>query len=294
MTKKQPLLTLASLFALILLTGCAGRAVSELVSLLDAHPPVLAMPYQEPDILPGSLPPDLPFPFTTLPGGELLGSVVDGDGRSGTVLLVAVQSPEDILAYYTPLLSASSFMDTTDARGYNVFFPAQGSSATFCSGQARAVILKIYPREDGANDVHLHYTTDEAVIADTTCAEPILAIEDFPFPTLPALPSASDVAGSRGGGGGGGGQDYGQVGPLGYTAETFFTSSDDLEAVHRYYQDLLAGEGWIMLEESTADDSVESSWDFGYYQTRSWLARLIVSTGDEPDQYRVEFRAVSP
>ena len=51
---------------------------------------------------------------------------------------------------------------------------------------------------------------------------------------------------------------------------------------------------WLLLNQSADDSGATSDWDFGFYATRSWLARLIISPGDEPDQYRVELRAVSP
>jgi hypothetical protein len=294
MMKKSILLVAVGVCIPLLLVGCAGSAEDALLARLDNRPPAPGMPYEDPQALVGFVPGDLPFPFSAPPGGEVLGTVEDGGGLSGTVLLTSGQSAADVRDYYSGLLGGSSFADASELWGYYVFFPPQGEGATFCNGQAGAVVLEITPLEDGTNDVRLHYTTDAEVIGRMTCGQPVLAIEDFPFPYLPAPPAASGDGGSRGGGGGGGGGTDASAGPLGFTAEIEITSDESLAWVNDYYRDLLVGEGWIVIDESSTGDSFETSWDFGYYQTRSWLARLIVSSGDAPDQYRVEFRAVSP
>jgi hypothetical protein len=294
MIKKSIIIIFTLLNSLILLSSCAGNAQGELLSHLNSRPPAPGMPYENPVTLPDSVPDDLPFPFAAPPEGDLLGTVEDENHLSGTILLTAEQSAEAIVDYYTGLLSGSSFANAADIHNYHVFFPAEGSGATFCSGQAGAIFLEIFALEDGGKDVRLHYTTDKDIIGITTCGQPVLAIEDFPFPYLPAPPPASSDGGSKGGGGGGGGGTDTSGGPFGFIAEIEMTSDESLAWVHQYYQDLLAAEGWILIEQTETDESFQSSWDFGYYETRSWLARLIVSTGKAPNEYRVEFRAVSP
>ncbi len=292
--KKSIIVIFTLLSSHILLSSCTGNPELELFSYLQSRPPALAMPYENPIYFLDSVPDHLPFPYITSSEGKLLGTVEDGDHESGTILLIVDQSASDILAYYTGLLTDSSFTNANDSNSYQVFFPSEGSGATFCNEQDSAIILKIYDLGDGLKDVRLHYTTDKDVIKHTTCGQVILTIEDFPFPYLPAPPNCSNVEGSRGGGGGGGGQGDSRIGPLGYIAEIVISTDDSLESIHHHYMDLLAAEGWVLINKSSTTESFESSWDFGYYETRSWLARLIVSTSEVPNQFHIELRAVSP
>jgi hypothetical protein len=283
---------LISLLLGSLLAGCSGSTGRELESTLNSRPAAVTMPYDQPQVLVHAVPEDLPFDFSAYPGGELLGTVAAGNLASGTILQTVDASAEEILDYYRAELTEAAFTDANEGRSYQVFYPPEGSGAVFCSGEDDVVILQIFDRDDGARDVRLHYSTNEAVIARTTCADPILAIENFPFPQLPAPPNAS-VMGGGGGGGGGGGQGS-HPGTLGYMVSSVIHSEDSLEAVNQHYVDLLAGEGWTLLGQSAGENSLESNWDFGFYQSRSWLMRLITSVGDEPNQYTVQLRAISP
>jgi hypothetical protein len=294
MMKKSMILILTLLSNQLLLSSCAGSPERELLSQLNSRPPALAMPYENPKTILDSVPDPLPFTFIAPSEGELLGTVEDHDRESGTILLMVDQSASDILAYYTNLLTDSSFADTRDSHSHQVFFPSEGSGATFCRDQDSAIVLKINNLEDGLKDVRLHYTTDQEVIQHTTCGQSILALEDFPFPYLPAPPSASNAGDSWGGGGGGGRQGVSHAGPLGYASEMAIITDDSLEGVNNHYVDLLVAEGWILINQSSTSESFESHWDFGYYETRSWLARLTVSIGDVPSQFHIELRAISP
>jgi hypothetical protein len=119
----------------------------------------------------------------------------------------------------------------------------------------------------------------------------MVELEDFRFPYLSAPPNAS-VAG--GGGGGGSKEEGTRQGLRGYTVEVVINSTDDLDFVADHYKNLLSVEGWTLLNQSLSEQSYTSDWDFGFYETRSWLARLIVSAGAAPDQYTIELRAISP
>jgi hypothetical protein len=272
---------------MLFLSSCTRLAERDFAQYLDSRPAGPTMPYRNARYLLGSVPDRIPFAFQVSETGELLGTAVDEDHDSGTILLLEDQSAGDILAYYTGVLTDSALIHERERYKYEVFFPPEGGRASFCSLQDRAVFLEIFDLEDGLKDVRLHYTSDPDVIARTHCGLPVLAIEDYPFPYLAAPPNASAV----GGGSGGGGK---RAGYSGFSAETVVVTNDSLESVNDHYLKLLAAEGWILLDQSSTETSRESSWDFGYKETRSWLALLIVSTGDAPDQYRIELRSVSP
>jgi hypothetical protein len=289
--KKSIINTLCLLINILLLSTCTGVSAQELKLHFNSRSPSVTMPYDNPRYILHAVPDQLPFPFIAPNNGELLGSVEAHGHESGTILLKVDQSASDILEYYTNLLTDAAFTNTSESHSYQVFFPPEENGATFCSEQGIAVFLEIFELEDGLKDVRLHYTTDNKVIEQTTCGQPILAIEDFPFPYLAAPPNSTALGGS--GGGGGSGQDA-RKGSMGYSAEIEINSDDNLELVYNHYVDLLAAEGWILLNQSPTEYSFESSWDFGFYETRSWLARLIVSTGDSPNQYIIKLRAISP
>ena len=292
--RKSIIFIITFLSSNIFLSGCAVKPEQELLLQLNNRPPALAMPYENPKYILDSVPENLPFIFIVPPKGELLGTVEDNDHESGTILLIVDQNASDILEYYTSLFTDSSFTDTSDVYSYQVFFPSEGSGATFCGEQNSAILLKIYNLEDGLKDVRLHYSTDKEVINRTTCSQPILVIEDFLFPYLPAPPNSLSVGGIKGGGGGGSKQGDSRMGPVGYSAEIEIVTDDSLELVHNHYLDLLIAQGWTLISQSSTAESFESSWDFGYYETRSWLARLTVSTEDVPNQLHIELRAISP
>jgi hypothetical protein len=294
MMKKSTSIILTLLSSIILLSSCVVSPERELLSQLNRRPPALAMPYENPKTILDSTPDHLPFTFIAPSEGELLGTVEDIDHESGTILLIVDQSASDVLEYFTRLLTDSSFANTRDIYSHQVFFPSDGSGATFCREQDSAISLEIYDLEGGLKDVRLHYTTDMEVIKQTTCGQPILAIEDFTFPYLPAPHNSSIVEGSKGGGGGGGRQGGLHAGPLEYTSEIVIITDESLEWVQNHYLDLLAAEGWTLINQSSTPELFESSWDFGYYDTRSWLARLTVSIGDVPNQFHIELRAISP
>jgi hypothetical protein len=289
--KKSIISTLPILISIILLSSCSGRSEHELAQLFDSLPPSVTMPYENPQYFVNAVPDQLPFSFIAPPNSDLLGAVEDGGHQSGTVLLKSDQSTNEILDYYTNLLTEAEFSNARESRSYRVFFPPAGDGAAFCGEQGAAVFLEIFENDAGSKDVRLSYTTDTNVIERTTCGQPILAIEDFPFPYLEAPANASVIGG--GGGGGGGGKDTRQ-GTMGYMAQTVIDSEDSLEIVYQHYADLLAAEGWVLLSQSPAKNSLESSWDFGFYETRSWLARLTASPGDTPNQYIISLRAISP
>lgn len=289
--KKSIFGTIQILISILLLSSCAGLSERELALHLNSRPPAVTMPYDNPRYILNSVPAQLPFSFKAPANGNLLGTVESIGHESGTILLGVDRSAGDILEYYTNLLADAAFSNTSESRSYQVFFQPEGSGATFCSEQGVAVFLEIFESEDGFKDVRLHYTTDDEVIERSTCSQQLLAIEDFPFPYLAAPPNSSVVEG-RGGGGGSGTET--RKGPMGYSVETVINSDDSLELVYSHYVDLLAAQGWNMLNQSSSEYSLESNWDFGFYETRSWLARLVVSVGDTPNQYIIELRAISP
>lgn len=288
---KPTFYTLSLLISIFLLTGCNRLAERDLAQHLNSRPPAVTMPYDDPQYLLRSVPDQLPFSFIASTDGELLGTVEDSGHKSGTILLKTDQSASDILAYYTNLLAGAALTNTSESRSYQVFFPPDVSGATFCGDQGVAVFLDIFESGDGFKDVRLHYTIDNEVIEHTTCGQPILDIEDFPFPYLEAPPNSVVVGG---GGGGGGGRSGTRKGPMGYAVEVEINSDDSLEAVYNHYIDLLAAEGWILLDQSSTENAFESNWDFGFYESRSWLARLIASAGDAPNQYIIKLQAISP
>lgn len=290
--KKLIITTLPLLLSLLLLSGCSGLSERELAVHFNSRPPAATMPYDQPRYLPNAVPDQLPFSFRAYPNGDLLGTVEAGGQESGTILQKVNQSASEILEYYTQLLTEAAFTNTSESHSYQVFFPPEESGATFCGDQGAAVILEMFDFEDGSKDVRLHYSTDDAAIKRTTCGQPVLAIEDFPFPHLAAPPNAS-VMGGGGGGGGGGGAGT-RPGPMGYMVSIEINSGDSLEFVNNHYVDLLTAEGWILLSQSSSEASIESNWDFGFYETRSWLARLITSVGDAPNQYLIRLLAISP
>ncbi len=289
--KKSLISTLLFLMSLLLLSSCAALSEHELKTVFNSRPPAVTMPYEHPQYLLNSLPEELPFLFDLPAGGELLGTVEDTGQARGTILLKSDQSAADILKHFTNLFTASTFTNTRESHRYQVFFPPEENGATFCREQDVAVILEIYGSEEGLKDVRLHYAMDGEGIEHTTCGQPIVAIEDFPFPQLSA-PSTSSMAG---GGGGGGGEENGtRRGLMGYSLESVITSDDNLDFVYNHYKNILSDQGWILLGQDVSEYSYASDWDFGFYKTRSWLARLIVSAGEAPNQYRIELRAVSP
>lgn len=291
--KKSIRRTLPFLMSMLLLAGCAGLTERELKDIFSSRPPALAMPYENPRYILQSVPDRLPFSLVVPAGGELLGTIEDTGQTSGTILLKLDQSVPDILTYFTDLLTDSAFASPGTRYNYRVFFPPEEQGATYCSERGAAILLEIFELENGSKDVRLHYTLDRDLIEQTTCSQPIAAIGDFPFPHLPA-PSASSIAGGGGGGGGGGEEEQIRNGLMGYSAETVIHSDDSLYSVDSHYRNMLAAEGWTLLGQDLSEHSYTSDWDFGFYKTRSWLARLIVSAGEAPNQYRVELRAVSP
>lgn len=263
----------------------------ELTTYFNSRPPAITMPYDNPRYILNSVPDQLPFSFEISSQGDLLGTVEDGGHASGTILLQINQNSSKILQYVTFLLAGAAFSNTRESHSYQVFFPPDENGATFCREQDVAIILEIFNLENELKDVRLHYTSDSDVIERTTCGQPILAIEDFPFPHLAAPPNSLDLGG--GGGGGGGGNDV-RKGPMGYIASINISTDDSLESIFTHYADLLAAEEWKLLNQSSTGNSIESNWDFGFYETRSWLGRLVASVGDAPNHYIIELYAISP
>lgn len=290
--KKPKINTLLFLIGLLFLSSCTGLSERELQRIFSSHPPAMTVPYEHPDYIVQSVPNELPFSFAVPPGGQLLGTVEDTGRASGTILLKSDQANSLILEYFTDLLTPSALTDTSQSHDYHVFFPPEGNGATFCGERGVAVILEIFESEEGLKDVRLHYTMDRDMIASTTCGQPVLELEDFPFPRLLAPPNASVLGG--GGGGGGGEEETARRGLMGYSAEVLIASRDNLEFIHNHYKDMLSAEGWILLNENASEYSYSSDWDFGFYRTRSWLARLIVSVDETSNQYKIELRAISP
>jgi hypothetical protein len=289
--KKSIIRALLLFTSILLLSSCKDRSKHELSLYFDSRPATVTMPYNNPRYLIHQVPDQLPISFIAPANGELFGTVEADGHESGTILMKVDQSASDILEYYTHLFTGAGYSDASKSYNYQVFFPPEENGATFCSEQGVAIILEIFDSEDGLKDVRLHYTTDKDVIERTTCGQPILAIEDFPFPYLAAPPNSIVVGG--GGGGGGSGTET-RRGPLGYSAKIVINSDDSLESVYNHYVDMIAAEGWILLSQSSTEHSLESSWDFGFYEIRSWLAHLITSAGDAPNEYVIELRAVSP
>jgi hypothetical protein len=289
--KKSIICTLPFLMCMLLLSSCTALSARELKVVFSSRPPAVTMPYEQPEYILHSVPEELPFFFVLPAGGELLGAVEDTGQARGTILLKSDQSASDILEHFTNLLMDSTFTSTSESHRYQVFFPPEENGATFCSEQGTAVILEIFELEDGLKDVRLHYAMDGEAIKYTACGQPMVELEDFRFPYLSAPPNAS-VAG--GGGGGGGKEEGTRPGLMGYSVEIVINSTDDLDFVADHYKNLLSVEGWTLLNQSLSEHSYTSDWDFGFYETRSWLARLIVSAGDAPDQYTIELRAISP
>jgi hypothetical protein len=277
--------------SILLLSSCDRFSDDDLTLHFNSHPLPITIFYDEPLYILHSVPEQLPFPFGILPNGKLLGTVLANGQKSGTILLEVDQNASDILEYYTNLLTDVAFSDINESHNYQVFFPPEESGATFCSEQGIAIFLEIFGLENGLKDVRLHYTSDAQVIEHTTCGQPTLDIENFPFPHLTAPPNSSVLGG--GGGGGGSGKDTRQ-GSMGYLAEITINSDDSLEAVYNHYKDLLVAQGWILLNQNSTDRYFECNWDFGFYETRSWLARLTVSVGESPNQYIIILRAISP
>jgi len=289
--KKSIIRALLLIISILLLSSCNDRSKHELALKFDSRPAVVTMPYHNPRYFLHSVPDQLPFSFSAPPNGDLLGTVEADGHESGTILVKVDQSTSDILEYYTDLLTGAGYSNTSESYNYHVFFPPEENGATFCSEHGVAIILEIFDSDDGLKDVRLHYTNDKDVIKRTTCSQPILAIEDFPFPYLAAPPNSIVVGG--GGGGGGSGTET-RRGPMGYSAKIVINSDDSLESVYNHYVNMIATEGWILLSQSSTENSFESSWDFGFYEIRSWLAHLIASAGDAPNQYVIELRAISP
>ena len=292
--KKSKILSFVIVLGLLLLASCQGISKRDLAQHFNSRPAAVTMPYNSPRYIPGSVPEGLPFEFEVMASGELLGTVEDSGGKSGTILLVVDQNAGEILRYYSEQLGGAELANTSDSRDYRVFFPPDGSGATFCGEQGTAVLLEIFDGDNEMKDVRLHYTVDREVVGRTTCGEPLFAIEDFPFPRLAAPPNSTFVKGGGGGGGGGGGSET-FLGPMGYLVEVIINSEDSLENVNNHYVALLKEEGWTLLDQNATGNAFESSWDFGFFETRSWLARLTTAVvGDTGDQYAVRLQAVSP
>ena len=290
--KKSIINPLPFLMSMLLLSSCASLSERELNVIFNSRPPAVTMPYDNPHYVLQSVPDQLPFSFVVPFGGELLGSIEDSGHMSGTILLKIDQNASDIQKNFTALLTDAAFTDSSTRSRYQVFFPPEENGATFCSEEGVAVILEIFEFEDGSKDVRLHYTIDSEVIERTTCGQPIRVVEDFPFPQLSA-PSDSSIIGG-GAGGGGGEKEEVRKGLMGYSTEIVINSNDSLDFVHAHYRKMLLAEGWKLLNQSLTENSYTSDWDFGFYKTRSWLARLIVSVGEAPNQYTIELRAISP
>lgn len=289
--KKPIIYSLSLLISILLLSSCNGLSEREFVTLFNSRPTAVTMPYDNPRYILHSVPGELPFSFDVPADVDLLGTVEADGHESGTILLKVDQTKRDILEDFTNSLTDAAFTSTSESHNYQVFFPPEENGATFCGKQGVAVILEIYESDDGSKDVRLHYTVDDKALERTTCGQQILTIEDFPFPHLAAPPNSSVVGGGGGGGGGGSGT---RKGPMGYTAKIVINSEDSLESIYNHYVDLLAAEGWLLLNQSSNGYPLKSDWDFGFYKTRSWLAHLEASVGEDSNQYIIELSGISP
>lgn len=289
--KKPIFSTLPLLISILILSSCNGFSEREFVTHFNSRPTAVTMPYDNPRYILHSVPDNLPFSFDVPADVDLLGTVEADGHESGTILLKVDQTQSDILENYTNLLTDAAFTSTSESHNYQVFFPPDENGATFCGEQGVAVILEIFESDDGSKDVRIHYTSDDEVLERTTCGQQILTVEDFPFPHLAAPPNSSVVGGGGGGGGSGSGT---HKGPMSYSAEIVINSEDSLESVYNHYVDLLAAEGWLLLNQSSNEYSLKSDWDFGFYDTRSWLAHLDASVGEAPNKYIIKLRAISP
>jgi len=180
-------------------------------------------------LLPGQMPPDLPFEVPLPPGSRLVGTIIrTGDGRDTSTEMTIAQvatteiafdapgSPEELLVFFDRALSAQGWHNIHYQDLNNGFLSNQAArSRSYCSDESdHAVGLTINPGQPGPNDVRLQVSQARTF---SPCAEPwrsggAAALSPGggftePFPSLYAPTGARLGVGDRSSAyGGGGGQ----------------------------------------------------------------------------------------
>jgi hypothetical protein len=245
-------------------------------------------------LLPGQLPPDLPFTVSLPPGSRLVGSIVrTSDPVTGpgiSIALVdtteiafdALGSPEELFAFFDDVLTPQGWHDIHFRRSSNGFLPDQAARMrTYCADEPDHVVsLTVNPAPEGPNDVRLHISRQTLF---SSCAEPLrtrgggaLAPGGSftePFPPLYAPAGARLGMGDRSSRyGGTGGQEHIPV-------ETPL-SIPDLAA---HYEQQLATAGWIGQARDVAPEFAWSTWRLPADEA-DWQGLFFVSAGAAPDE----------
>jgi hypothetical protein len=238
-------------------------------------------------LLPGELPPGLPFDLPVPAGSRIVGSLRQGPEM--TVLLDVAREPRAVTAWYREQFSGQgwrawsvdSMFERTDGEED---IPRPEATLTLCrSAAGPRLFVDARPNGDGTTAVELRIDLQPAA---EDCEEPPADVFDADDPwamsderlEMMGIPSGSQRRG--GGSGWGGGQAYRHV-ELDSTLEP--------AAIAAHYREEWLGHGWTLVAEEVNGPVAWSVWtgsnERGERERGTWLAVRLPAT---PKRYSIE------
>ncbi|HEY7341763.1 MAG TPA: hypothetical protein VH591_12840 [Ktedonobacterales bacterium] len=234
---------------------------------------------EEPQLLPGQLPPSFPGDFPLPPGARVVGSLV---AARSTIALDADQSGEEVIAFYTERLTAAGW-DAPEGVP-----PRHGGFVHSSIGMAGRTHALFY-RDDGPS---LNLVTQTGANGRTS-----VLISQMPegmgptrhrprdrmmhydiFSILPVImPPARSQQYQEGGSGGGGDR---------VIANARVETDLDLPALAEHYTAQLERGGWQRTDGGESDPVAWSTWSFEDEEKEPWRALFVIlRRPDVPRRY---------
>lgn len=219
-------------------------------------------------ILPGKLPPDLPFEVPVPDGAKVIGSLIRSADKYEQIQIIldVPEKPEKIIEFYRNNMKKAGWTESEyfyDSWG----FSSMPKSDIFCQYEREGPSLEIdVYTSDGEKpaDVRLTLSTNPRVTVCQERYEQRGSTKDV----LPLLLAPKGAVQKEGGGGGGGGN----MRSL-YTVLETELSVKELET---HYRNQLVEFGWDLKEKGSNSSITWSTWSFTD-EFGSWSGLLIVS-----------------
>ncbi|HLZ70331.1 MAG TPA: hypothetical protein VKV26_10535 [Dehalococcoidia bacterium] len=248
-------------------------------------PPLPGAPAGQAQLLPGSLPDDLPLHLPLPEGSRLIGSVVrpaPAGGKTFDVVLDAADAPAGVLDFYRQALGELGWTPApVQGPPMGGFVPFVSRSQTYCQGASGpALNLNAFAREGQPTDVRINIFTS----APGPCGFSVVAP---PLPPgaalLPSLTPPSNVAVQLYGGRGGPGFWSSDAA----VADTQVSVTD----LHAAYAGQLSAAGWSMIDCGSEGPLAWSRWSVP--TEGGWQGFLYVREGASTGQRLLHVEVVS-
>lgn len=230
-------------------------------------------------LIPGRLPPDLPFYLPVPPDARVIGATVEGDYI--TILLDTERVPRQVIAFYEGELSAAAWTALDTGRSRGGFEHAAHSHATFCRtslGPKLTVNAHAYPATLTQVRLDLDLTPDQP------CGHPggRQSPQAGPIPSLPELAPPAGAKLLKGGG---------EASPIGTSEHAELVTPLDLAAVAAHYAGQMREAGSIERDRGQGDLLAWSTWEVD--QPDHGLSQglvLVLQQVNDPTRYFLYLR----